>query len=53
MREGYGLSILVHSNYGRALNAAHFVFHQGMNVTLSRPQTSIPQVIRHFVNSAS
>ena len=52
MREGYVSGVLSHAEHGGAMNAVHFVFHRGLDAVIPRPTSSVPQVLKHFVNSA-
>ena len=53
MREGYVSGILSHAEHGGATNAVHFVFHRGLSSTIPRPASSVPRLLKHFVNSAA
>ncbi len=50
---GYSSAIMRHADYGGATNAVHLVLMKGLHTPFTAPTTTLPRVLKHFVNTAS
>ncbi len=50
---GYSSAIMCHADYGGATNAVHLVLMKGLDTPFTAPTTTLPRVLKHFVNTAS
>ena len=51
--EGYLSAIMRHADFGGATNAVHLVLTTGIDIPIPSPASTVPRILKHFVNAAA